>query len=122
MSVEDSGRVAFQIAVTPDMCSKTNKTLHGAAACLMIDAVTHVTQMCALRPQSWLSGGASRSLNVTFLRPVNVGDIVRVEGEVVHAGKAMMALRGNISRTCDSQLCVVGEHDKVMAAATKAKL
>lgn len=55
----------------------------------------------------------SRTLTVTFLRPLLLGEEVRIESEAVHAGKRMASLRGVMRRVSDGEVCLVCVHDKV---------
>jgi len=37
--------------------------------------------------------GVSRTLNITYLRPVSKGEVVLIESEVVHIGKRLCKIR-----------------------------
>lgn len=41
------------------------------------------------RPDFWTFAGVSRTLNVTYLRPIPVGETVIIECEVIAIGKRM---------------------------------
>lgn len=61
------------------------------------------------------SSGVSRSLNVTYLRPVPVGATVVVTANVVHAGRKLATVRGVIVNKEDGKICSMAEHLKVNA-------
>ncbi|GAP88664.2 putative thioesterase superfamily protein [Rosellinia necatrix] len=69
------------------------------------------------RPGFWQYGGVSRTLNVTYLRPVPVGTTVDVECEVVHAGQRLSTLRGVMRTATDDgtngPVLAICEHGKV---------
>lgn len=62
-----------------------------------------------------MCSGVSRSLNVTYLRPVPVGATVVVTANVVHAGRKLATVRGVIVNKEDGKICSMAEHLKVNA-------
>lgn len=69
------------------------------------------------RPGFWQYSGVSRTLNVTYLRPIPVGTTVDIECEIVHAGQRLSSLRG-VMRTATSDgtkgpVLAICEHGKV---------
>lgn len=52
-------------------------------------------------------------MNVTYIRPVPVGEKVLIESEVVHAGKRLCSLTGVIRRESDGAVMATCEHGKV---------
>lgn len=55
----------------------------------------------------------SRTLNVTYLRPVNEGEEVLVESEVVGLGKRMGLVKGVMRERGTGRVAYVCEHGKV---------
>ena len=86
--------------------------LHGGCASTLIDVLTSSILVGVGRPDLWALAGVSRSLNITFLRPVPVGTEARITCELVHAGRRLALLRAEIQRTDTGEICVIGEHDK----------
>lgn len=66
--------------------------------------------------------GVTRTLNVTYLRPVPLGETVLVECEVVHAGKRLCALKGVMKRESDGAILTSCEHGKVSIDPEVGKL
>jgi acyl-coenzyme A thioesterase 13 len=58
--------------------------------------------------------GVSRTLNVTYLRPVPLGEKVVIVSEVVSAGKRLCVLKGTMRRGDESgEVLAICEHGKV---------
>lgn len=64
----------------------------------------------------------SRTLNVTYIRPVPLGEKVLIESEVVHAGKRLCSLMGTIKRASDGAVLATCEHGKVSIDPPVAKI
>lgn len=65
------------------------------------------------RPGFWAYLGVSRTLNVTYLRPVPVGSKVIIESTVVHAGKRLCTITATMKRESDGAVLAICEHGKV---------
>ena len=85
----------------------------GGAVSTVFDFCTTLALALVSRPGRWVWLGVTRSLNVTMLRPVPVGTVVLVEGEVVGAGQNLAHLKGRMRRESDGMLLAICEHDKV---------
>jgi acyl-coenzyme A thioesterase 13 len=108
----------WEFTVTPDLCNKSGN-LHGGAAATLLDTLTS-TALLTIAKEGFLDAGhVSRSLNTTYLRPVPVGSVCRVECEVVAAGRNTAMVRGVIY-SADGKASVHCVHDK--AVFKKAKL
>jgi acyl-coenzyme A thioesterase PaaI-like protein len=71
----------------------------------------------------WAFAGVSRTLNVTYIRPIPVGEEVLVESEVVHAGKRLCSIKGVMKRKKDGAVLATCEHGKVsIDPETSAKM
>jgi acyl-coenzyme A thioesterase 13 len=80
----------------------------------------------------------SRTLNVTYMRPIPEGEVVLIESEVVHAGKnlgrrmrsqsseclltLLASLRGSMRRKSDGAVLTLCEHGKVNIDPPASKL
>lgn len=62
---------------------------HGGCIATLFDFCTTTALIPVARPGYWAYMGVSRTLNVTYLRPVPLGEVVLIESEVVHAGKRL---------------------------------
>lgn len=63
--------------------------VHGGCTATLFDSTTTAALIAISRPGFWVSSGVSRTLNVTYLRPITQGTTVIIETEVVHAGKRL---------------------------------
>ncbi|KAG7119114.1 Acyl-coenzyme A thioesterase 13 like protein [Verticillium longisporum] len=111
----------FAFTVPPSHANGLNN-LHGGAAASLFDYTTSLSLALVARPGAWQHLGVSRTLNVTYLRPVPVGTDVLVQCEVVAAGKVLSALRGTIRRKSDGAILVVCEHQKFNTDPPAAKM
>lgn len=57
--------------------------------------------------------GVTRTLNVTYLKPVEAGEKVVVESEVVSAGKRLCVIKGALRRERNGEVLAICEHGKV---------
>ena len=117
------GRTVWELVIEPFHCNK-NKNLHGGSACLILDNLTS-TALVTLAKPGFLDGAhVSRTITMTYLRPVPLGSKVKIVGEVVAAGKSTANIRGWIE--IDGKTCVTCVHDKAVipkgAVHAKAKL
>jgi len=87
--------------------------LHGGCCATIFDFCTSTALVPIAKPGFWTFVGVSRTLNVTYIRPMPVGEVVIVECEVVHAGKRLAALKGVMKRKSDGAIMAHCEHGKV---------
>jgi len=58
--------------------------------------------------------GVTRTLNVTYLKPVPIGQTVLIESEVVSAGKRLCVLKGTMRKGDEKgEVLAICEHGKV---------
>jgi acyl-coenzyme A thioesterase 13 len=88
--------------------------MHGGAAGVIFDMST-TTALCPIaRPGFWeFMGGVTRTLNISYLKAVPIGETVRLISRVVSVGKQMAMVRGEMT-SLDGKItyCTV-EHHKV---------
>jgi len=109
--------IILELTISPFL-GNMGANLHGGAASTILDNCTS-TALHVLSPADPGSfGSVSRTLTVTYLRPVPVGTRVRVESEVVTHGRTTANIRGTI-RTLDGKVCVSCVHDKVIIPKEK---
>jgi len=65
------------------------------------------------KPGFWAYAGVTRTLSVTYIRPVPEGEKVLVESTVVHAGKRLCKIDGVMRRKRDGAVMATCEHGKV---------
>ncbi|KAH7017356.1 HotDog domain-containing protein [Ilyonectria destructans] len=107
----------FSYTVQPENCNRLDN-LHGGCAATLFDFSTTLPLALVNRPGFWEFMGVSRTLNVTYMRPVPVGEEVLLECEIVQVGRKLATLRGVMRRRSDNALLAVCEHGKVNIDAT----
>lgn len=106
------GRTEWEATIQPFMCNKSTN-LHGGAACTLLDNLTS-TALLTIAKEGFLDGGhVSRTITMTYLRPVPVGTKVRLICTAVSGGKRLAHCTGQIE-TMDGKLCVTMAHDKAV--------
>ncbi|KAM5348214.1 hypothetical protein ACJ41O_008038 [Fusarium nematophilum] len=111
----------FSYTVQPDNCNRL-QNLHGGCAATLFDWCTTLPLALVNRPGFWLGMGVSRTLNVTYMRPVPVGEEVLIECEIVQVGKKLATLRGAMRRRRDNLLLAVCEHESMLLTALPAEI
>ncbi len=114
---QDSQSVRYMFTVVPKLCN-TGGFLHGGAASTLLDTLTSTALLTIAKPGYWDMLGVSRTLTVTFLRPLPLGTEVLVDCEVVAVGKSMASLKGTM-KTADGKVCITCIHDKATVARPK---
>ena len=92
--------------------------LHGGAASTILDNLTSTVTHLVARKGFLDKGSVSRTLNLTFLRPVPLGTKCRVEADLMSAGRTLAHVRGVI-RDADGKVCVSCVHDKAVVQEPK---
>jgi acyl-coenzyme A thioesterase 13 len=57
-------------------------------------------------------GGVSIEMNMSFLAPIKVGDIVLAEGEMIKTGKSLGFTEVRLYRKSDGKQIAIGRHTK----------
>jgi acyl-coenzyme A thioesterase 13 len=107
-----ANHVVFELTVKPYLCSKM-KTLHGGAACTLLDMLTTACLMLTARPGFLDMGSVSRTITMTYLRPVQEGQTVRIECRLVSVGARYANMYGEI-KSLDGKIAVSCVHDKAV--------
>lgn len=113
----ESASVVYEVTIDHFLCN-VGKTLHGGAAATILDHLTSTALFTISKPGFLDRGMFSRTLTVTFLRPVPMGTRAIVEAEVVSAGTTLANVRGVI-KTPDGKPCVTCIHDLALGSAPK---
>lgn len=112
-------QVSYRLTVEPSMANILGN-LHGGCAATLVDNLSTTILWGVSSPGLFESGGVSRNLNLTYLRPVPVGADIRIICEVVQLGKRLALLRVEIRLAGDGTVCVVADHQKFNTDARSA--
>ncbi|KAI2632676.1 HotDog domain-containing protein [Hypomontagnella submonticulosa] len=100
--------------------------LHGGCAATLFDACTTLPLHLISKPGFWQLTGVSRTLNVTYLRPIPVGTTIHVHCEILSVGRRLCALRGEMRAVNEDgkegPLLAVCEHGKANTDPPAEKL
>ena len=102
----------FELTITSALCNM-NGILHGGAAATILDMLTSTALFHAVRPGILEAGHVSRTITMTYLRPVPEGTKVLVEASIVGLSNRLANLEGKI-KTLDGKVCASCTHDKAV--------
>jgi acyl-coenzyme A thioesterase 13 len=114
---EKNATVTFRFEVQPEHTNGFGN-LHGGCNSTLFDFCTSVVLGMVNRPGHWMWLGVSRALNVTYLKPVPVGESVFIESELLQVGQRLAHIKGRMTREKDGALLATCEHDKVNTDTT----
>ncbi|KHN94187.1 thioesterase family protein [Metarhizium album ARSEF 1941] len=103
--------VTFAFTCLEEHCNRLGN-LHGGAAATLFDLCTTLSLALINRPGFWQFLGVTRNLNVTYFRPVPVGEEVVIECEALQVGKRLATLKGVMKRRRDGAIVSIAEHLK----------
>jgi acyl-coenzyme A thioesterase 13 len=130
-----NSRTLFSLVVPRIFCNMAG-SLHGGAVALIFDICTSTAIMPCSSNGFWDTGNVSRTLNCTYLRPVTEGQRIWVDSWVVHLGKKMGVIKGeirneagklaNASHNCErielmhylGKVCYLCEHNKAVVGSS----
>ena len=113
----DPATAIFEVTIEPYLCNLSG-FLHGGAASTILDNLTSTIMHVAARKGLMEFGSVSRTLTVTFLRPVPMWAKVRIEVEMVSPGRTLAHVRGEI-KDMEGKVCVSCVHDKAVRQAPR---
>lgn len=111
VSTDPLPSVTFSFTAQPHH-SNGSENMHGGAIATLFDWSTSMPLAIVCKPGYWSFLGVTRTLNVTYLRPLPVGTEVLIENELVHAGRSLSLSRGVIRRKSDGAILATCEHNK----------
>ena len=112
---------AFELEMTSIYCSRMGNA-HGGAVALIFDMCTSMCLAPFARQDFWLFGGVSRTLNVTYMRPILQGTTVLIECEVLQVGKRLATIRGVMKSKADGRVLCSCEHNKASISFPETKI
>lgn len=86
--------------------------MHGGCTASIFDWCTTMPVCMVNTPDFWWYLGVSRTLNVTYLKPIPVGDSILIECELMSIGRSMSTIRGVMRRQADGVVLATCEHGK----------
>ena len=92
---------SFSMIAPSEFCNRTGM-LHGGAVAMIVDMATTLAQAPLAAPGYWEFGGVSRTLTVTYLRPIPKDTEILIVCEVLQVGRALgESLRSSRARKLD---------------------
>ena len=105
------GHVVFEFTVGASNCNRLGN-LHGGCTATLFDICTTIALAPIAKPGFWAYAGVTRTLSLTYLRPMGLGEEIVIESEVVHAGKRLCMIKGTMKRKSDGAITATCEHGK----------
>lgn len=105
-------KVVFKYTIQQNNCNRMGNA-HGGFVASLFDWVTSMPLALVNKPGFWFWLGVSRTLNVTYLKPIPLGEEILVEAEILSIGRKLTTIRGTMRRASDGTLLTVCEHGKV---------
>lgn len=78
----------FHLEILPAFCNPMGN-MHGGAVALLADMATTMATAPVSQPGWWEFGGVSRTLQVTYLKPIVKGTVAEVECFLRGAGRRL---------------------------------
>ncbi|CZT20240.1 uncharacterized protein RCC_06098 [Ramularia collo-cygni] len=105
----------YELDVVPGLCNSMGN-MHGGAVATLADNTTTLAAAPISRPGFWEHGGVSRTLNVTYLRPITKGSTLRIECAVRSVGQKLAATQCSIRSKETGKVLALAEHNKAAIA------
>ena len=112
----EAASVVYEVLIRPLQCN-VGAVLHGGAVTTLSDHLTSTTLFTISNPGLLNRRMVSRTLTMTYLRPVPMGTKAILEVEVVAAGRSLAHVRGVI-KSPDGEPCVTRIHDLTLREST----
>ncbi|OQV06033.1 hypothetical protein CLAIMM_10674 [Cladophialophora immunda] len=115
-----SSKAVFSMRAGPDFTNRMGN-MHGGAVAMIYDMCTTMCAAPLAKEDFWVFGGVSRTLSITYLRPVREAMDLQIECEVLQQGSRLATIRGQMRDKSDGSLLSVAEHNKASIEFIKAK-
>jgi acyl-coenzyme A thioesterase PaaI-like protein len=116
-----SAKAVFSMKAVPDFTNRMGN-MHGGAVAMIYDMCTTMCAAPLARPDFWVFGGVSRTLSITYLRPVRRSMEFLIECEVLQQGNRLSTIRGLMRDRSDGSVLSVAEHNKASIQFISSKL
>lgn len=104
-------KVVFSYTVPPNNANRLGN-MHGGCTATLFDFATTMPLCLVNKPGFWFYLGVSRTLNVTYLKPIPIGERILIECEIMSIGKTLCTVRGVMRRQSDGVALATCEHGK----------
>ncbi|KAF2159417.1 hypothetical protein M409DRAFT_30167 [Zasmidium cellare ATCC 36951] len=101
----------FALPVVPALCNPMGN-MHGGAVATLADMATTMATAPLSQRGFWEFGGVSRTLSVTYLKPVKVGGVVEVVCEVRSIGRRLSVTQCVVREKETGEMLALAEHGK----------
>jgi acyl-coenzyme A thioesterase 13 len=105
------GHTEFTMSIPESLCNKSGN-LHGGMAATILDNLTSTALLTLAKPGFLDAGHVSRTITMSYLRPVPMGSEVEIICDVVSAGRNLANLKGEIR--IGGKTAVTCIHDKAV--------
>ena len=115
-----TGVATFQIKFSPKYCNKFG-TVHGGAIATLLDGVAQcstavvdggMSDAKTGKRKGRVGGGATKGLQINYLKPIKVGEMVKVVCEILKSGISGATIRCTVTREADGETLAVGMMEK----------
>ncbi|KIW82272.1 hypothetical protein Z517_05299 [Fonsecaea pedrosoi CBS 271.37] len=110
----------FEMKAAPLFTNRMGN-MHGGAVAMIHDMCTTMAAAPLARRDFWWFGGVSRTLLITYLRPVRQNMDLVIECQVLQQGTRLSTIRGEMRDKRTGQLLSVAEHNKASINFVEAK-
>ncbi|CAL52417.1 Phenylacetic acid degradation-related domain [Ostreococcus tauri] len=110
------GKFQCELTVTAELTNRFG-TLHGGCVATIVDVLTTVALLTLTD-----RGGVSTDLSCSYVAPAVLGERVRVECEVIRAGRTLAWMECAIKRISDNSVLATGKHTKFLPVGGTSKL
>ncbi|KIX09205.1 uncharacterized protein Z518_00284 [Rhinocladiella mackenziei CBS 650.93] len=107
----DKAAAVFEMKAAPVFTNRMGN-MHGGAVAMIHDMCTTMTAAPLAKKEFWWFGGVSRTLSITYLRPVRKDMELSIECEVLQQGMRLSTIRSQMRNKKTGALLSVAEHNK----------
>ena len=119
-STKERTTATFAMKVSPLYANRMGN-MHGGAIAMILDMCTTMTAAPLARRDFWWFGGVSRTLGITYLRPVRKDMDLLIECEILQQGERLSTIRGQIRDRNSGALLSTAEHNKASIKFVESK-
>ncbi|XP_004693379.1 PREDICTED: acyl-coenzyme A thioesterase 13 [Condylura cristata] len=103
----DPGKVICELKVEEEHANKLG-TLHGGLTATLVDNISTLALLCTERG----APGVSVDMNITYMSPANIGEVVVITAQVLKQGKRLGFASVDLTNKATGKLVAQGRHTK----------